>query len=107
MNAEIWIIGATWVASVGAVGGVILQYRRNGKAQADRDEAMKAEQTERDTRLQMNQETIIKRLDDPKEGLSGINEKVNGMVNNCATVSTGLTERVRAAERDISELKQK
>ena len=107
MNAEIWIIGATWVASVGAVGGVILQYRRNGKAQADRDEAMKAEQVKRDTQLQMNQETIIKRLDDPKSGLSSLGDKVNNMVNHCAAVSTALTERTNAAERDIKELKQR
>lgn len=94
MPIEIWIIGASWVTAAVAVGGVIVTWRRNGRNQAKRDE-----------RLNLNQENIIKKLDDPTHGLTAINDKVNDMKNHCATVSTGLTERMKAAERDIKEAK--
>jgi len=96
MVIEIWIIGASWVTAAVAVGGVIVTWRRNGKTQAKRDE-----------RLNLNQENIMKSLDDPTHGLAAIDDKVNNMVNHCATVSTGLTERMKAAERDIKEAKTK
>ena len=93
---EIVIAGSSVVVAAVAVGGVLVAYRKNGRNQATRDE-----------RLHSNQEHIIKKLDDPTNGLTAINEKVNKMVSHCATVSTGLTERVNAAERDILELKHK
>jgi len=92
MVIELWVVGASWVTAAVAVGGVIVTWRRNGKAQAKRD-----------GRLELNQENIMQKLDDPSHGLTAINDKVNNMVNHCATVSTGLTERVKAAERDIRE----
>lgn len=96
MTVEIWIAGASCLTAGVAVGGVILTLRKNGKSQTTRDE-----------RIHANQDHIIKKLDDPNNGLSAINEKVNNMVNHCASVSSGLTERVRAAERDIKDLKHK
>jgi len=97
MTYEIgWVIGASWVTAAVAIGGVLLSWRRNGKSQAARD-----------ARIHANQQHIIEKIDDPNDGLSAINEKVNNMVNNCAIVSTGLSERVKTAERDIKELKQK
>ena len=96
VTIQILIIGASWVTAAVAIGGVLLSWRRNGKSQAARD-----------TRIQTNQEHIIQKIDDPTDGLTAINEKVNNMVNNCAIVSTGLSERVKTAERDIHELKSK
>ena len=93
---EIVIAGSSVVVAAVAVGGVALTLRKNGKSQAARDE-----------RLHSNQDHIIKKLDDRTNGLAAINEKVNNMVTHCATVSTGLTERMNAAERDVKELKQK
>ncbi|MBA7664678.1 hypothetical protein ES703_72739 [subsurface metagenome] len=96
MVIEVWVVGASWVTAAVAVGGVIVTWRHNGRNQAKRDE-----------RLELNQENIIKKLDDPKHGLAAIDDKVNNMVNHCATVSTGLTERMITAERDIKEVKAK
>ena len=92
MVIEIWVIGASWVTAAVAVGGVVLTWRRNGKTQAKRD-----------GRLELNQENIMKKLEDPKHGLSAINDKVADMKTHCGVVSTGLTERMIAAERDIKE----
>ena len=96
MAVEIIIAGSSLVVAVVAAGGVIVTWRRNGKDQAARDE-----------RIALNQENIVKELDDPNHGLTAINDKVNNMVNHCATVSTSLTERMKTAERDVKELKQR
>ena len=96
MVIEVWIIGASWVTAAVAVGGVIVTWRRNGKNQAKRDE-----------RLTLNQGNIIKTLADPVHGLTAINDKVADMKGHCGVVSTGLTERMVAAERDIKEVKAK
>ena len=96
MAIEVWMLGASWATATVAVIGVVAQWRKNGKDQSTRDE-----------RLSLNQENIIKKLDDPNDGLAALGRKVNSMTNHCATVSTGLTERVNAAERDIKELKHK
>ena len=104
---EIIISGASLAIAGVASWGVVMTWRRNGKAAAARDEEHAAAQAVRDERINASQESIVKQLADPNDGLSALNRKVNGMTTNCATVSTGLTERVRAAERDISELKIK
>ena len=96
MTVEIIIAGSSFVVAIVAAGGVILTWRKNGKSQAARDE-----------RIALSQEHIVEQLGDPVNGLTAINEKVNVMVNHCATVSTGLTERVKTAERDVKELKNK
>ncbi len=96
MALEIVVAGSSLVVAVFAAGGVVMTWRKNGKSQAARD-----------GRIELTQENIIQKLDDPTNGLTAINEKVNRMVNHCATVSTGLTGRVDTAERDIKELKTK
>lgn len=96
MTTEILVIGAAWVTASGAVVGLIMTWRKNGKSQAKRDE-----------RIKLNQENIMKTLDDKDEGLAALNRKMNSVTNHCAIVSTGLTERVKAAERDIGEIKHR
>ena len=96
MAVELIVAGASMITAAAAVGGVFYTWRRNGK-----------QQTARDERLELNQGNIISKLDDPKHGLTAINDRVNDMVNNCGKVSTGLEGRLRTAERDISELKGK
>ena len=96
MTIEIVIASVGCVTATVAVGGVILAWRKNGKSEAARDE-----------RIALNQEHIVKKLDDPKHGLSAINDKVNNMVNHCASVSGRLDERLIAAERDVKDLKHK
>lgn len=93
---EIIIAGSGVVVAGVAVGGVLIAFRKNGKSEAARDE-----------RIALNQEHIVKKLDDPKHGLSAINDKVNNMVNHCASVSGRLDERLIAAERDVKDLKHK
>ena len=94
MTIEIIVAGSSMVVAVVAAGGVLLTWRKNGKRE-----------TERDTTISLNQEGIIRRLDDEDNGLGALNRKVNSMTTHCATVSTGLTERIIAAERDIHEIK--
>jgi len=96
MAIEIIVAGSSFVVAVVACGGVVASYRRNGKSAAARDE-----------RLAINQENIIKTLDDENDGLAALGRKVNDMVNHCGVVSTGLTERMNAAERDIKDGKQR
>ena len=107
MTVEIIISGASLFVAGVASWGVVMTWRRNGKAAATRDEENAAALAVRDERIAASQESIVKKLDDPNDGLSAINKKVNGMLTHCAKVSTGLTERVKAAERDIGELKRK
>ena len=94
MTVEIIVAGSSLVVAVVAAGGVVMTWRKNGTAAAARDE-----------RLAINQENIIKKLDDPTHGLTAINDKVNDMVNHCGVTSTGLDGRLVAAERDVKELK--
>jgi len=94
MSVEIIVAGSSLAVAVVAVGGVIKTLRANGKSAAARDE-----------RLALNQENIMEKLDDPKHGLTAINDKVNDMVNNCGRISTGLDGRVIALERDVKEVK--
>ena len=96
MTVEVIIAGSAMVMAGVAVCGVLVTWRRNSN-----------EQTARDERLALNQDTILERLDDPKHGLTAINDKVNDMVNHCGRVSTGLEARLTAAERDVKELKQR
>lgn len=96
MTVEIVVAGASMVTAGVAVVGVVMTWRKNGKTQAARDE-----------RIALNQENIMGKLDDPKHGLTAINDKVNDMVNHCGRVSTGIDGRLVAAERDIKELKAK
>lgn len=94
MTVEIIVAGSSMVIAVVAVSGVLVTWRKNGKRE-----------TERDTTISLNQDGIIRRLDDEDNGLGALNRKVNSMTTHCATVSTGLTERMIAAERDIKEVK--
>lgn len=94
MTVEIIVAGSSMVVAVVAVGGVFVTWRKNGKSATARDE-----------RLALNQENIMGKLDDPKHGLTAINDKVNDMVNHCGRVSTSIDGRVTAAERDIKEIK--
>jgi hypothetical protein len=96
------MVTGTWITAVVAVGGVVLTWRKNGKAQRERDENMAMKQAERDTRLNSNQENIISRLDNPDTGLTALNEKIHKY----ALASTRHDEQIRAAERDIKELKR-
>jgi len=96
MTIEIIVAGSSMVVAVVAVGGVLVTWRKNGTAAASRDE-----------RLALNQENIITKLDDPKHGLTAINDKVNDMVNHCGVTSTAIDGRLVAAERDVKELKSR
>lgn len=96
MTVEIIVASSSMIVAVVAVGGVIAQYRKNGKSQATRD-----------ARISLNQENIIKKLDDPNDGLAALGRKVNDMKNNFGVVSTGLDGRITAAERDIKEIKSR
>jgi hypothetical protein len=99
------ILNGAGVLMVGL--GLVFTWRKNGSQQKDRDIDFARKQTERDIRLETNQKNIIMRLDNPTNGLSAINKATEDMKNHCAYISTEVTGRVTAAERDIKDLKQK
>lgn len=94
--SEIIVAGSALLVSIISIGGYISTIARNGRAQAARDQ-----------KIESNQEMILRRLDDPKHGLAAIDDKVDGIVNNCVKTSTGFDEKIKAAERDIIELKKR
>ena len=114
---EMIVAGVSCGAAGIAAWGVIITWRRSNKESAAREERLARESAAReerhaaaaavrDERLAASQEAIANKLSDPIYGLTAIYDKTNSMVQNCALVSTGLQERVKAAERDISELKR-
>lgn len=105
MTVEIIVAGAAVVGVLFTGGGLILTWRKNGRSQRERDLDLAMKQAARDTAINTTQENILAKLDDPTTGLPAVNEKVNAMVTHCAEVSTGVVERVNAAERDIKEVK--
>ena len=90
------------IASVAVVGvlvtgtGLIITWRRNGTAQAQRDKAHAEAQAARDAVSESNQKAILGRLDDKDYGLQAVNIKI-----------TSVTERVTGHDREIRELKHK
>ena len=110
------IAGVSCLAAGVAAFGVIITWRRSNRESAAREERLARESAVReerhaaatavrDERLTASQEAIAGKLSDPIYGLTAIYDKTNSMVNHCALLSTGLQERVKAAERDIVELK--
>lgn len=87
--------------------GLIKTIRKNGKELRERDIKLAKIQAARDQKISSNQEAILTRLDDKEHGLQAVNDKIAKINTRCAQVSTGLSEKVLAAERDIRELKGK
>ena len=75
-------------------GGMAVNYIRNGKSQAKRDQQLEGKTDE-----------VLRRLNDEDTGLSAINKEVGAFRLHCAEVSTALAGRMATAERDIKELK--
>lgn len=94
MSVEIVVAGVAVAGNLMVAMGLIASWRRNGKTQAARDQELKDDV-----------KGVIKRLDDPDTGLGALNVCVHGMQKHCAEVSTGLSSDMKAAERDIKELK--
>ncbi len=96
-----------WIMTLFVTCGLIVTWVRNGRSQKARDSRIAREQAERDQKLTTNQETILRRLDDPQTGLTGMSETIHTFKETCAKVSTSLEQRVQHHEREIVELKQK
>lgn len=102
------------LADLAQVGGVVLvglgliaTWLRNGRQQRQRDEKIAKDQREKYHAIKSDQMNILKRLDDPDQGLSAINKCANAMQKHCAEVSTRLSGRLDTAERDIKEIKKR
>ena len=91
---------ATMVAAYSAVGGLIWQWRKNGKDQAKRDQKRAEEQAIRDNEISNNQKHIIERLDHPETGLSALNGKIHTFETNCAGITAAYGERIKSLERE-------
>jgi len=76
--------------------GVIVTWVKNGKSQSKRDQS-----------LLSSQEEVIKRLDHPETGLTGINTRLQRFEVHCAKTSSTLIERVKSVESDIVNIKDK
>ena len=87
---------AQWAIVVFVGLGLIGTWIRNGRSQSKRNQT-----------IIDNQANILARLNDETTGLTALNEKMHTYETHCAGMSTGLSERVIAAERDIKELKHK
>lgn len=94
MSVEIVVASAAIAGNVLIAVGLMASWRRNGKSQIARDQELKDDV-----------KSVISRLDDENTGLGALNVAVHGMQRHCAEVSTGLTRDLKAAERDIKEIK--
>ena len=107
MAVEIVISGASLFIAGVASWGVIMTWRRNGRAAATRDEEHAKAAAARDQEIKDNQRGIINRLDDKETGLTALNEKLHSYEVICAGARSGFDQRILAAERDVKELKHK
>ena len=95
MSAEIIMAGC-------AVAGVIMVavtqvgvIRKNGRDNRDYAE----QQAKRDQKLVDSVDGVIRRLDDPKTGMSALNHKINEMQVHCRGVTSGFEERMKNVEK--------
>jgi len=85
--------------------GMVATWKKNGRDQQTHDRLISDKLAVRDAKLESNSREIIRRLDDPEQGLSAINKAANAMRQHCARVSTELVTRMAVAEKDIGEIK--
>ena len=84
-----------WVTIIVLALGLILSYLKNAQAQ-----------NEKHIELTTIVRGIKDDLDSEINGLNAINSKIGGMKENCARVSSALTQRVIGHDREIAELKR-
>jgi hypothetical protein len=94
------MVGVQIVVGSVAVVSLLVSTRRNTRKDTKAD-------TEFQTALKANVDEINKALTDPDDGLKAIRNEVGCMKNNCASVTSGFSERMKRAEADIHEIRQK
>jgi hypothetical protein len=99
MNAEGWMVVASWAGPVVMVATLFLREKRNGRKDV-------AKETEMKTELTNAVSTINKRLDDKDNGLHAIKGAVDAQKLHCAEVSSKISEQVKANRRDIDKNQQ-
>ena len=102
MTPEMIMAIASTAGVVGAIVGLVITWRKNGKSQATRDQAEGERMAARDAVTASNQHAIIQRLDDKQTGLQAVNIKVDEMKQYTAV----LAERVAGHDREIRDMKK-
>jgi hypothetical protein len=93
-----WDILVQWVGLVCVAGGLAYTVRRNNKADIRSDSELK-------TQIKTEVASIVKKLEDPKNGLTAIKEAVEHQAKRCGQISTSIAEQVKANRRDIDRLR--
>jgi len=96
MTVEIIVAGSSFAVALVAVGGVVVTWRKNGKAQAARDQM-----------IADNQQHIIGKLDNKETGLTALNQRFQNFEINFTDTRSRFDERLKTTERDIDDLKHK
>lgn len=82
----------TWITAIVAVGGALVNSRRNGRTQVARDQE-----------LNDNLRNIAGKVSEHKQSLKDIDARLHGIEINLA----GYAERLGVAENEIKELRSK
>lgn len=101
---------ATWVMAIAAVIGMMVTWRHYTKEGADkREEEIKFLQQLKGEQEAINkgQEDIVQKLDDAAKERKILVQSIAKMQTHCAEISSGLTERVKSAEKDIENIRKR
>ncbi len=74
-------------------------WRKNGRAQKDRDEARAIKETKRDTTITLKLEHINGAINSPDYGLQVLKSDMGEMKTNCAKVTAGYDEKFNHLEK--------
>ena len=89
---------AQWGATLIIALALVIQIRRNGKAQERRDEDIAKERAVRDATIDMKLKHIKEAIRSPESGLGALLKEVTSIQTNCASVTAGFKERINHLE---------
>ena len=74
-------------------------WRKNGRAQKDRDEARAIEEAKRDTTITLELEHITEAINSKDYGLQVLKSEIGKVKTNCASVTAGFGEKISNLEK--------
>ncbi len=90
---------AQWGATLVIAFGLWRQTRRNGHAQKERDEKVAREQATREAEWRAEVNGINNAINSPNSGLEALKEDMSKIQLNCASVTSGFSERIKNMEK--------
>jgi len=109
MSAELILATAAVIGVCITGGSLVVSLRRNGRDSKARDEERDAKQAEKDEKhavqlairdrdLETGYQAVVKRLDDPKHGLSALSDSITNLRNDYTDTTGRHDARLNALE---------